>query len=149
MTPFITAGAGFLLAVLWFDLMFDVQAARGGARELPEPVLASIAGYYRRVTTMARPMNRLVALAMLGTLGSIIAQIARGDRPRWVGWVSLGLATAPIVLAALHTVPSAVRIGERSDSIACQSRLVRSVLRDHVLCATAIAALLVVELGFA
>jgi hypothetical protein len=24
-TPFVTAGAGFLLAVLWFDLMFDVQ----------------------------------------------------------------------------------------------------------------------------
>jgi hypothetical protein len=24
MTPFVTAGAGFLLAVLWFDLMFDV-----------------------------------------------------------------------------------------------------------------------------
>jgi hypothetical protein len=25
MTEFVTAGAGFLLAVLWFDLIFDVQ----------------------------------------------------------------------------------------------------------------------------
>src|SRR5438094_4323905 len=54
--------AGFLLAVLWFDLMFDVQVlGRGrGADPLPEEVLASIAAYYRRVTTQARPMNYLV-----------------------------------------------------------------------------------------
>ena len=51
MSPFVTAGAGFLLAVLWFDLMFDVQAARQPGGDLPEEVLASIAGYYRRVTT--------------------------------------------------------------------------------------------------
>ena len=36
MTPFVTAGAGFLLAVLWFDLMFDVQALFHRGRELPE-----------------------------------------------------------------------------------------------------------------
>src|SRR5207248_10202146 len=78
MAPFIAAGAGFLLAVLWFDLMFDVQVARGESAELSEHVLSSIANYYRRVTTTARPMNRLVAAVMLTTLGSIIAQIARG-----------------------------------------------------------------------
>ena len=81
MTPFITAGAGFLLAVLWFDLMFDVQVARHDRGPLPEPVLASIAGYYRRVTTAARPMNRLVAAVMVATLATIIAQIARGEQP--------------------------------------------------------------------
>ena len=149
MTPLIAAGAGFLLAVLWFDLMFDVQARGRGGGELPEPVLASIAGYYRRVTTAASPMNRLVAAAMLATLGSIIAQIARGEEPRWVGWVALCLAGVPIVLATVHTVPSAVRLGSRRDPGAEQSRLARSILRDHVVCASAIAALLVVELSFA
>ena len=44
MEAFVTAGAGFLLAVLWFDLMFDVQALGGGV--LPEDKLASIADYY-------------------------------------------------------------------------------------------------------
>ena len=48
------AGAGFLLAVLWFDLMFDVQACAGRAASCEEAVLALIAGYYRRVTTTAR-----------------------------------------------------------------------------------------------
>jgi hypothetical protein len=61
------AGAGFLLAVLWFDLMFDVQA-RGHGREIPADVRASIAAYYARVTTAARPMNRLVAAAMSSTI---------------------------------------------------------------------------------
>src|SRR5207248_10466542 len=124
--------------------MFDVQVL-GGARdrELPEPVLASIAGYYRRVTTAARPMNRLVAAAMLGTLGTIIAQIARGDRPRWVGWVALALVAVPTALAAAHTVPSAVRLGTQRDPLPQQSRLARSILRDHVVCLTSIGALLV------
>jgi hypothetical protein len=147
MTPFITAGAGFLLAVLWFDLMFDVQAVRARDAELPEPALASIAGYYRRVTTAARPMNRLVAAAMLLTLGTIIAQIARGERAAWVGWISLVLAGSAIVLAGARTVPHAVRLGSRRDPPATQSALARSILRDHVACAAAIGAVLAVQLS--
>jgi hypothetical protein len=147
MTQFIAAGAGFLLAVLWFDLMFDVQIARYRTDGPPEGVLTSIAAYYRRVTTTARPMNRLVAAVMLGTLGAIIAQIARGDHPLWVGWVSLALGAAPIGLAAAHTVPSAVRLGSRRDPIERQTALARSILRDHVLCALTILALLAVQLA--
>ncbi len=74
-----------LLAVLWFDLMFDVQALRSGEDPLPEAVLSSIAGYYRRVTTTARPMDRLIALVMLVTLAAIIIEIVRGDVSAWVG----------------------------------------------------------------
>jgi hypothetical protein len=146
MTRFVAAGAGFLLAVLWFDLMFDVQVARRGAKP-PESALASIASYYRRVTTAARPMNRLVAAAMLVTLGSIIAQIARAEHPHWLGWVSLVLAAAPITLAGTHTVPAAVRLGSRRDPIPHQADLARAILRDHLLCAGLILALLVVELA--
>jgi hypothetical protein len=40
----IAASAGFLLAVLWFDLMFDVQVLRYRDDDVPEVVLASIAG---------------------------------------------------------------------------------------------------------
>jgi hypothetical protein len=147
-TAAITAGVGFLLAVLWFDLMFDVQVRRHRKGELPEEVLASIAGYYRRVTTAARPMNRLVAGAMLATLGAIVVQIARGDEPRWVGWASLGLVGFAVGLAAAHTVPRAVRLGARGDPPDAQSRLAGSILRDHVICLAAIASTLVVQLGF-
>ena len=148
MTAPISAGAGFLLAVLWFDLMFDVQVRRHREGNLPEDVLASIAGYYRRVTTAARPMNRLISAAMLATLAAIIVQIARGDEPRWVGWASLGLVGSAVALAAAHTVPAAVRLGARRDPSDAQSSLARSILRDHVLCFAAIASTLVAQLGF-
>jgi hypothetical protein len=147
MTRFIASGAGFLLAVLWFDLMFDVQMVGHQTGPVPENVLASIASYYRRVTTAARPMNRLVAAVMLATLGSIIAQIARGEHPLWAGWASLALAAAPIALAAAHTVPSAVRLGSRRDPLEHQAALARMVFRDHVLCASSILALLVIQLA--
>ena len=91
MTAFVTAGAGFLLAVLWFDLMFDVQVLRHRDTDVPEETLASIAAYYRRVTTAARPMNRLIAGVMLATIASIVVQLVREDAPRWAGVLSLVL----------------------------------------------------------
>lgn len=149
MTAFVTGGAGFLLAVIWFDLMFDVQALGQRGRELPEEVLMSIAGYYRRVTTAARPMNLLVTVVMLATVAAVVVQLARGDVPRWVGWASLVLAGSAILLAAAHTFPAARRLGARADTTAIQSRLARSICRDHLLCVTAISSLLVVQLAFA
>ncbi|HXB15897.1 MAG TPA: hypothetical protein VNV44_09165 [Solirubrobacteraceae bacterium] len=140
------AGAGFLLAVLWFDLMFDVQAAGRQGEELPEPVLASIAAYYARVTTAARPMNRLIAAVMAATLAAIVVQIANGSGPAWLGWVSLTLALAAIGLAGARTVPAAVRLGTRADPPALQSRLARAVLAQHVFCFSAIAAVIVLQL---
>jgi peptidoglycan/LPS O-acetylase OafA/YrhL len=147
-TAFVAAGAGFLLAVLWFDLMHDVQVRGQPEGALPENVLASIAGYYRRVTTDARPMNRLVAAAMLATLTAIVVQIARDDDPRWVGWASLALVGLAVLVAAAHTVPSAVRLGARSDPLDVQSRLARSIFRDHLICLGAIASTLIVQLVF-
>jgi hypothetical protein len=148
-SAFVTAGGGFLLAVLWFDLMFDVQILAHRDGELPESVLASIAGYYGRVTTAARPMNRLIAAVMLATLAAIVVEIARGYHPHWVGWASIALAIAPIGLAATHTVPNAVRLGGRGDGVQRQSRLARSICRDHVLQFAAIAALVAVQLAVA
>lgn len=156
MNAFVVAGAGFLLAVLWFDLMFDVQAARRGpgargaernaAGELPEETLASIAAYYGRVTTAARPMNRLVAFAMLATLAAVVVEIAKGTGEAWLGWVSLALTLAPVLLAGGQTVPSAVRLGSRRDDLATQSRLARRVLGEHVFCFVSIACLIAVQL---
>jgi hypothetical protein len=146
----VTAGAGFLLAVLWFDLMFDVQVlGHRGAGALPEEELASIAGYYRRVTLQARPMNRLVAFVMLVTVAAIIDQIASGDSPAWVGWTSLALAGTGIGIAVTHTFRSGARLGTRRDSAEVQSEIARSILRDHLVCLAAIVSLLAIQLVFA
>src|ERR1700730_13055087 len=97
MHTFAAAGSGFLLAVLWFDLMFDVQTRRHTGAVLPPQVLTSISRYYRRVTTEAYPMNRLVAAVMLLTLAAICAEIVQGKNPWWVGWGSLLLAGSGFV----------------------------------------------------
>jgi hypothetical protein len=149
MPAFVTAGAGFLLAVLWFDLMFDVQVAGRGAGTLPEQVLASIAAYYRRVTIDARPMNRLVGLDMLATLAAIVVEIAHGEPRPWVAWLSLALAAPPIALAAARIFPGAVRLATRADPPERQSELARSIFRAHVACAVSISALLALQLSFA
>ena len=129
--------------------MFDVQVISRRGGELPAEVLASIAGYYRRVTTAARPMNRLIALVMLATLAAIVVEIASGEYHEWVRWASLGFVLPPIVLAGARTVPKAVRLGTRRDPPQSQSALARSIFREHVFCAAAIAALLVLQLAFA
>ena len=117
------AGAAFLVAVLWFDLMFDVQTRGHGAGTLRAEVLASIRGYYRRVTTEAVPMNRLITLVMALTVLSIVIEIARHAAPWWASWTSLAVALSGIGLAATRTVPDAVRLGRGDDPIDLQSRL--------------------------
>jgi hypothetical protein len=132
MHTFAAAGAGFLLAVLWFDLMFDVQTRKHAGDLLPSEVLASISGYYRRVTTDAYPMNRLVALVMVLTLAAICAEIVQGENPWWIGWVSLALAGSGFVSTITRTVPNAVRLGRAKDTAEQQSTLARAIFRDHL-----------------
>jgi hypothetical protein len=141
------SGAGFLLAVLWFDLMFDIQV-RGHApeRDLPEPVRASIAAYYARVTTAARPMNRLIALVMFVTIVAMAGELVRRDLPLGRALPSLVLTVGAVGIAALHTVGAAVRLGRGADEPAEQSRLARSILRDHLVCIGAIVVALVLQL---
>jgi hypothetical protein len=147
MQSVVAAGAGFLLAVLWFDLMFDVQVRGRTEEELPVAVLASIAGYYARVTTAARPMNRLIAATMLITLLALGAELARGDLPAWRAALSLALALLAIGLAVLRTVRNAVRLGAQVDDIGDQSRLARLIWRDHVVCVVTISAVLLLQLA--
>jgi hypothetical protein len=134
-SPILTLCGGFLLAVLWMDLMFDVQVLRFRAmQELPEEVLTSIAAYYRRVTTDARPMNHAVGGVMLVTILALLAQILLASGERWVGLISVPLCGGPILLAGLRVVPYAVRLGLRADAALEQTRLARAICRDHLFC---------------
>ena len=146
MAPLLTACSGFLFAVLWMDLIFDVQvlAHRSAGEQLPEPVLASIANYYHRATTTSRPMSRLIVLVMVILLGALVFQAIHGHDPGWLLLTSAGLAGVPMVLALMHTVPYAVRLGKRTDSAPEQTRLARSIYRDHLICAGCMLAFLVV-----
>ena len=130
---------GFLLAVLWFDLMFDTQVLGLPPGPLPEPVLASIAGYYARVTTGASPMGRLVGLVMALAVVVTAVQLALRSLPRPLAALALLACGAPVLLAALRVFPNAVRLGQRADTLDIQSELARSILTDHVICLAGIA----------
>jgi hypothetical protein len=143
----ICAAAGFLAAVLWFDLMFDVQV-RDHDGPLPEEVTGSIRAYYRRVTTDAFPRNRLVAAVMVVLIVAIALQAIGDDAARWVTVVSLLASIAPITLAAARTVPMAVRLGAGASEPAEQAVIARRIYDDHRLCLASIAFLLAVQLLF-
>ncbi|MDX2170120.1 MAG: hypothetical protein SF182_23820 [Deltaproteobacteria bacterium] len=146
MTGLLFACGGFLAAVLWFDLMFDVQVRPYSSGDLPEPVLASIAGYYRRVTTDAAPMTYAVALVMVLGLVCLLAQLIDGAVSRWISLLSLLLVGGAVGLAA-RVVPNAIRLGSRRDPIAEQSSLARRIYRDHVRCLVAIGVFLLLQLA--
>lgn len=131
------AGGGFLLAVLWMDLMFDVQTRQLGVSGATDVlILRSIAAYYRRVTTEAFPMNRLIGGVMVVTLGAAIWRAVR-LRTR-AGLVSVLLAGGPIGLAAVRILPNAVRLGAAADPPGLQAALARTIFHDHVLCVVSI-----------
>src|SRR5947208_1760589 len=147
MAPVIAASAGPLIAGLWFDLMFDVQVwPHRPAAEAPDSALASSAAYYRRVTTDASPMGRLVSLIMAVLLIGLTAQAVSSDAPICVSAVSFPCALLAISLAALRVFGRARRLGSRADSPAVQSRLARSILRDHLVCLAAMSVLLTTQI---
>lgn len=135
--------AGFLLAVLWMDLMFDVQVLRHRDAVLPEPVLASIASYYRRATTTSRPMGHLIAIVMLVLLVRLIIGAIHAHTTQ--SWIKVAICAVPIVLALTRIVPSAIRLGRRADSPELQSALARSICREHLFCFGALLVFLVLD----
>jgi hypothetical protein len=82
---------------------------------------------------------------MASTLIGVASQIALG--PRAPGLASLALAGGPILLAARRVVPNAVRLGARSDPTEAQSRLARTICRDHLICLAGIAGFLALQLA--
>ena len=149
MTAALAACGGFLVAIVWMDLIFDVQvlAHRETGGALPEPALASIAAYYRRATTDSRPMSRLIAAVMaIAVLGSLYRLVA-GDGSFAFRVLALLLCFAPAALALSRVVPNAVRLGQRADDVAKQSALARSICRDHLLCIALIGAFTLVQIA--
>lgn len=128
--------------------MFDVQVWRHRrSPEVPEAVLDSIAAYYRRVTTTASPMGRLVGLTMVVLLVALVVQAIWGDEPWWVSAVSIPAALIGIGLAAARIFRQARRLGAQTDAPAVQSELARGIFRAHIVCLAAMVTVLAVQLA--
>jgi hypothetical protein len=138
------ACAGFLIAVLWMDLIFDTQVLRHRRVDpLPGPVLESLSAYYHRATTTSRPMGHVIAVVMVILLAALGFRAVSGADAGWLVAAWAVLAGFPIVLALFRTVPNAVALGNRGGPPAEQTRLARAVLGDHLLCLASMSAFLV------
>ncbi len=143
----ISASNAFLIAVLWFDLMFDVQVIRHrNASLLPTDVLDSIARYYKRVTTDAFPMGRLVAVAMLTLFVSLIVRAASEDATLLIDVLSIGATVVAVGLALARVVRDSVRLGAQTETQEVQTRLARGICRDHFICLAGMLVVFVTQL---
>ena len=126
--------------------MFDTQVLGKSGATLPEETLDSISRYYSRVTTTAKPMTRLVGVAMLGTLIALAVQVQKHQIPSSRAVMSLVLVVLAISIALGRTLRNAVRLGRQEEDLVTQSRLARLVFRDHLILFVALGLVLMLQL---
>jgi hypothetical protein len=128
----LSIGIGFLLAVLWIDIIFDsmVLPHRDTKEPLPQEVLETMTRFFHRLTDKPR----LIFVIMSTMLAIIILQIVQSSVPAWAGWSSLILFLTPTGFAAIRVIPTAQRLGSRKDTIEKQSELARSLIGMHTFC---------------
>jgi hypothetical protein len=122
---------GFMIAVLYMDLVFDISALphRRDKGPLPAHVLDPIAMYYRYITR--NPY--LLMFVMLTTLTCIIAEIVYRVVPPWAGYSSLVLIAFAMVGGTLKVIPTAQRLATGKDSVEQQTRMVHSIFPFHIM----------------
>jgi hypothetical protein len=121
---------GFMLAVLYIDLMFDVTAVpyRHSGTTLPKDVLDPITRYYGRIT-----QNPYVLMfVMLTTTVCLVAEIVYDLVPRWVGYASLVLMGLAMMAGSLKVIPTAQRLASGKDPADKQTSLIHSMFPAHV-----------------
>ncbi len=122
---------GFMLAVLYIDIYFDISALpyRKDKAALPEEVLVSITNYYGRITQ--NPWLLIFVLTASATC--IIWEIVYNLVPPRIGYGSLALFAVLMMIGVLKVIPAAQKLGSRKESRDEQVRLVFSLFPYHVL----------------
>ncbi len=120
---------GFMMAVLYVDLMFDVMSAsHRGAAVLPPEVLDPITHYYGRITR-----NPFVLIFVMFTATScLVAEVAYGLVPKWASYSSLFFMGLSLLTGTLKVIPTAQRLGSGRESAEARTRIVRGLLPFHL-----------------
>jgi hypothetical protein len=134
---------GFMMAVLYIDLMFDVSAApyRKTNAALPKAVLDPITHYYGRIT-----QNPYVLMfVMLTTTLCIGSEILYNLVPRWASYSSLFLMGLSMMTGTLKVIPTAQRLGAGTDPEDVRTRMIHSMLPFHLILMVNIIALTAIQ----
>ena len=134
---------GFMIAVLYIDLQFDLLALpyRRGRRPLPADVLESIARYYRCITK--NPY--LLMFVMLTTVVGLVSEVMYDLVPRWAGYSSLVLMGVTMATGTIKIIPTAQRLAAGKDPVDEQTRMVYSIFPFHLLVLTTVLLLAAVQ----
>jgi hypothetical protein len=134
---------GFMMAVLYIDLMFDVSAApyRKSNAPLPKAVLDPITHYYGRIT-----QNPYVLMfVMLTTTLCIGSEILYNSAPRWAAYSSLFLMGLSMITGTLKVIPTAQRLGAGTDPEDVRTRMIHGMLPFHLILMVNIIALTAIQ----
>lgn len=138
---------GFMLAVLYIDLMFDVSAFphRRAGTTLPAEVLDPITHYYGRITR-----NPYVLMfVMLTATACLVAEILYGPVTRSAAYASLALMAVAMLTGTFKVIPTAQRLAAGRDAADTQTALVHSMLPFHLLLLVCILSLAAIQFGAA
>jgi hypothetical protein len=122
---------GFMLAVLYIDLVFDMVALpyRKNRATPPKEVLESITSYYGRIT-----QNPWLLIFVLTTSATcIIWEIVYKLVPPRISYCSIVVVSALMLIGVLKVIPAAHRLASGKESIEVQTRLVHSLFPYHIL----------------
>jgi len=136
---------GFMLAILYIDLMFDVTAMpyRRTGTPLPKAVLDPITSYYGRITQ--NPY--LLMFIMLVTTLCVVSEIVYGLGPAWAAYASLALIGLSAVASVAKVIPAAERLASGRETEGRQAELIHSMLPYHLLLLVNIVALAAIQFG--
>jgi hypothetical protein len=134
---------GFMLAVLYIDLVFDMSALpyRKNKAALPREVLDSITNYYSHITR--NPW--LLIFVMTTSATCIVWEIVYDLVPPRIGYSSVVLFGALMLISMLKVIPAAQRLASGKESMERQVRLVHSLFPYHVLLLIAVIALTLLQ----
>ena len=134
---------GFMLAVLYIDLMFDLlaQPHRRSQGPLPKDVLESITRYYGRIT-----QNPYVLMfVMVTATGCLVAGLVFKQVPPWAGYSSLLLMALNVAVAATKVIPAAQRLGSDAETDATRTRLIHGMLPYHLVLLGIVVAISIIQ----
>jgi hypothetical protein len=136
---------GFMIAILYIDLQFDILALphRRAGGPAPSGVLGQIATYYGVITK--NPY--LLMFVMMTALLCIIAEIVYALVPRWAGYSSLVFMLLAMLGGIVRVIPTAQRLATDTDTIDERTRMVHSMFPSHIFLLIMILSLAAVQLG--
>ena len=141
--PLLLWVSGFFFAMLWFMLMADTLPSGITSDVIPAPILSSIITFY---TVIFGPMTWFVKIVFTRGLLSMILQLTITAIPWYIRWIVFLTNAPPIFMAMLYIIPLVDRLIANTDTPEIQSQMVHTVYNAHLLAASCVALMIVLQL---